>query len=262
MSYEQEGTLSGHGLFPEGVKTSIWFPPDVGDSEKLPAIYLHDGCSIFGLVEEEENPGFPRIQDVLEELMAGGVMPVSAIVAVDFPAGETEAGIPLRSELLSLELSGSDFHQWLSGQLIPTMESKYPLLPGAENRTLIGTGLAALNAFDLALREPGTFSRYGCMSTSFEDVSMQIPSRCAMLLALEDGATPHDGARLCFDYGTGGLDECYEPYHRELNALLRKRAESSILEFSLLRVAGGTHDAGSWRNRVASVLRNLFSQKL
>lgn len=91
---------------------------------------------------------------------------------------------------------------------------------------------------------------------------MQIPARCAMLLALEDGATPHAGARLCFDYGTEGLDECYEPYHRELNALLREQTESSGVEYSVMRMVGGTHDAGSWRNRLASVLRYLFSKKL
>lgn len=262
MSYEQGIARREIEFYPDGVNVSLWFPSDVDESTRLPAIYLLDGCAIFGLTEETETPECPRVQDTLDKLTEAGLLPLSALIAVDFPKGESEAGIPLRSELLSLELSGEDFHQWLAKKLVPTVESKYPILPGIENRTIIGTGLAALNVLDLSLEETGVFSRYGCMSTSFEDVSMQIPSRCAMLLFLEDGAVPHKGARLCFDYGTEGLDECYEPYHLELNALLRQHVKTSGVEFSVLRVAGGTHDAGSWRNRLSAVLQNLFSKKI
>jgi enterochelin esterase-like enzyme len=245
-----------------GVDIRVWLPrvENPGNSQKFPVVYLHDGCRIFGLDEANPQPGSPRIQDVLHRLSNEKSLPPSAIVSMDYPVGETADGIPVRSQILSLERDGRDFSRWLACELVPEMEAKYPLLAGAENRTLIGTGLAALNGLDLALREFAAFRRYGCLSTSFEDISMQIPARCAMLLRLEDGAAPHAGARLCFDYGTEGLDECYEPYHRELSALLRNRAEVSGVEFSVLRAAGGTHDAGSWRNRLETVLRSLFDK--
>jgi enterochelin esterase-like enzyme len=261
MNYDQQGVLSRCEKVENGLSFTVWLPEVCPPA--VPTIYLLDGCKVFGLgeaAETEETMNAPRAQDTVAELCSKGFLPPTAVVAIDFPEGETADGFPLRSAMVSLERDGREFSQWLVNTLVPAMEKKFPLLSGAENRTLIGTGLAALNAFDLSLcGGPPEFGRYGCLSTSFEDLSMQIPARCAMLLALEDGAAPHEGARLCFDYGTEGLDECYEPYHRELSALLRNRAKSSGVEVSVLRVAGGTHDAGSWRCRLSSVLRNLFS---
>lgn len=262
MSYEPHEGIRRHGVCENGVRVTLWFPGKSRDAAPacgLPALFLHDGCKIFGL--DEWKPGDAGVWTTVASLMNAAVIPEMVVVSLDYPEGETGEGIPLRSQMLSMERDGAEFQEWLVGGLLPVLEAEYALEGRSSARAICGTGLAALNTFHLALGDnPPAFSRYGCMSTSFEDLSMQIPARCETLLALEDGLRPHPGARIFLDYGTEGLDECYEPYHRELDALLRNHRDASGGEVRVVRVAGETHDAGSWRNRLAALLETLFCE--
>jgi len=110
-----------------------------------------------------------------------------------------------------------------------------------------------------AIHYPGVFSRIACLSTSFEDVT-DSPSRDAVQLqALEVEPALPDGVRMYFDYGTLGVDECYEPYHRELGGILRKKGWKNGREFVIQKIQGGSHDELSWRERFGQALRFLAS---
>jgi hypothetical protein len=63
--------------------------------------------------------------------------------------------------------------------------------------------------------------------------------------------------KLFLDYGTTGLDECYEPYHRDAGAILRAKGWKDDREFRIARTARGSHDPASWRNRLDPALRWL-----
>ncbi|MDX2079276.1 MAG: hypothetical protein SFU53_00685 [Terrimicrobiaceae bacterium] len=63
-----------------------------------------------------------------------------------------------------------------------------------------------------------------------------------------------------FDYGSVGLDECFEPYHRDLGSLLREKGWCDGLEFKIRRAVDGRHDELSWRGRIGDALRFLAAR--
>jgi hypothetical protein len=78
-----------------------------------------------------------------------------------------------------------------------------------------------------------------------------------MLRELEGRHSLPEGIRIHFDHGTVGLDECYEPYHRDLGAILRAKGWKDDREFRVTRAQGDSHDPASWRKRLGPALRWL-----
>ena len=58
-----------------------------------------------------------------------------------------------------------------------------------------------------------------------------------------------------FDYGDQGLDECYDGYHRLLSGILQNKGWKEGVNYSVKRIAGGSHSELSWRTRLGDALR-------
>lgn len=203
----------------------------------------YDGRRRFPVVVVHEDWG---IGGVLEGLTREGVMPEAIVVTVS--AGRED---------LSPELKGAGYARFLTEELVPRLDAEYRTLADPCARVLVGAGLGALLNFYVAMSGAGVFGKFACLSTSFEDVSERPPAQSGQLRALEARAGLPGGVRMYFDYGTKGLDECYEPYHAELGALLRERGWRDGREFRIVRVEGGSHEAESWRARLGDALRFL-----
>ena len=137
------------------------------------------------------------------------------------------------------------------------LADRFRLLDSPSARWIGGTGHAGVDAFRALLDHPGTFSAACCLSTSFEGVEGAPPLHSPMLLHLEERKSLPAGSRIFFDYGTIGLDECYEPYHRDLGANLRCRGWKDGEDFQIHRHAGGSQDITSWQQRIGPALHWL-----
>ena len=184
----------------------------------------------------------------LEHLASGQADWVWAVLR--HPGKETEEA------RLSPECSGTEFAEFLAGPVIEALVEKTGFLP--TRRILCGCGLGALHAVHTARTLPGVFTRFGCLSTSFEDLSQSLPHRAGGLLALDEAPGPPVADRMFFDHGDTGLDECYEPYHRELESILRAKGWMPGREFLVRKFPGGTHTPGSWRQRLPGALDFLL----
>ena len=140
--------------------------------------------------------------------------------------------------------------------IIDTLSDQFRVLDSPLARWIGGTGHAAVTAFRTLLDQPELFGAACCLSTSFEGVEGAPPPHSSMLLNLEERKSLPMG-RVFFDYGTIGLDECYEPYHRDLGALLRTRGWKDGVEFEICRVNGGFQEISSWEQRIGPALRWL-----
>ena len=141
--------------------------------------------------------------------------------------------------------------------IIDTLSDQFRVLDSPSARWIGGTGHAAVTAFRTLLDQPKLFGAACCLSTSFEGVEGAPPPHSPMLLELEERKSLPTGRRIIFDYGTIGLDECYEPYHRDLGALLRTRGWKDGVEFEICRVNGGSQEISSWQQRIGTALRWL-----
>lgn len=137
------------------------------------------------------------------------------------------------------------------------LEKRFRLLESPRARWICGTGHCAIIALRTTLDHPDLFGAAACLSSSFEGVEGAPPLHSPMLRELEDRSALPESSRLYFDYGTVGLDECYEPYHRDLGAIFRSKGWEEKREFRIARIAGGTHDLRSWQERLGPALQWL-----
>jgi len=237
----------------------VWLPPAYATdpARRFPLVILHDGANVF----DPATSPLTRVDWAADEwvsLLAGeGVMPEAIVVGVCHPEGFSEQNITLRDNDLSPELGGAAYAQFLVTDLIAHMDTRYRTLARPESRLLAGASLGGLISFYTAIHYPGVFGKVACLSTSFEDVSQKLPRDAAELHALEALTALPDQVKIFFDYGTAGLDECYEPYHAELGSLLREKGWYDGRQFQIARVEGGSHSEISWRARFGAALRFL-----
>jgi hypothetical protein len=141
-----------------------------------------------------------------------------------------------------------------AADLITQLVSTYRILEAPEARWVCGTGHSAAEALRLVLNQPDLAGRAACLSTSFEGAEGAPPLHSRLLRELEEQTKPPVGVKLLLDYGTIGLDECYEPYHRDAGAIFRAKGWTDNREFRITRTVGGSHDSTSWQNRLGPAL--------
>ncbi|MEI6081826.1 MAG: hypothetical protein WCR44_05280 [Verrucomicrobiota bacterium] len=178
-------------------------------------------------------PGL-KAQEAIAELHVEGVLPEMIVAEV------------LESEVPTDSIA-----------IIAGLAERFRLLDSSSARWIGGTGHAAVDAFRALLDHPEIFSAACCLSTSFEGVEGAPPPHSPMLLHLEERKSLPAGSRIYFDYGTIGLDECYEPYHRDLGAILRCRGWKDGEDFQIHRHTGGSQDITSWQQRIGPALHWL-----
>jgi enterochelin esterase-like enzyme len=159
-------------------------------------------------------------------------------------------------EMIVASLSGDVPLADLSA-VLRDLEEKFRLLESPRAHWICGTGHDAIIALRAALDHPDLLGAAACLSSSFEGAEGAPPLHSPMLRELEDRSFLPGSTRLYFDYGTVGLDECYEPYHRDLGAIFRSKGWEDDREFRIARITGGTHDPSSWRDRLGPALQWL-----
>ncbi|MEO8205853.1 MAG: alpha/beta hydrolase-fold protein [Chthoniobacterales bacterium] len=237
----------------------VWLPPGYTTKQKtrFPVIYLNDGDTVFN----PQTSVFSGIDWAADEwvikLRSEGVLPEAIVVAICHPKGFSPEGETLRNGDLSPQRRGAAYAEFLATELVPYIDTHYRTLANAGARTLGGANLGALNSLFTALHYPEIFSRIVCLSTSFEDVTQSLPAHSLQLQAMESAASLPAGVRVYFDYGTVGLDECYEPYHGDLGGILSEKGWKDGREFVIRKIQDGSHDELSWRARFGEALRFL-----
>ncbi len=144
--------------------------------------------------------------------------------------------------------------------LLANLAEAYRILEAPEGRWICGAGHDGISAMRAVLDPPDLFGCGACLSGSFEGAEGAPPLHSPILRDLEERRSLTKGRRLYFDYGTLGLDECYEPYHRDLGAILRGKGWGDGSEFTIQRVQGGSHDIVSWQARLGVALQWLAAR--
>lgn len=177
------------------------------------------------------DPGLP-VAKIADRLKEEGIVPPMIVAA------RTEGSTAGAAELLA--------------QVIST----HRVLEAPEARWICGTGLSAAEALRTVLNRPDLAGRAACLSTAFEGEEGAPPLHSRLLRELEESAALPT-AKLFLDYGTSGIDECYEPYHRDAGAIFRAKGWRQGAQFEIRRVAGGAHTPRSWSERIEPALRWL-----
>ena len=133
-------------------------------------------------------------------------------------------------------------------------------LPDPANTGVLGFGLGGALALWMALRHGGTFGRFACLSTCFEDLSADPPDECELIRLIEH-SHPSQGNRIYFDHGTLLGDVSAEIYHQRATAALERKGLVRGRDFTVNVADGAEHSITAWRARLGAALIFLFGKR-
>lgn len=147
LSIESVSTRS----LPDPAKVLVLLPPsyEARPGRRYPVLYfLHDG---YGNAKTLQSSG---VASQIETLMAQGRLPEFLIVAPGAPGSwfsDSYDGV-------------HRYEEFLTGDLIRQIETRYRVLPGKAHRGITGISMGGYGAFKLALKHPDLFGAVSSLS--------------------------------------------------------------------------------------------------
>ena len=146
----QSERLAGNPLG-DPVRRPLWVyrAPGVGD-EPVPSVYVIQG--FMGQVDmwARHFPFEPSMLERIDEMFAGGDCPRAVVVFVD--AWTSYGG----SQFLNSTSTGP-YMDYLCDEVVPFVDERYPVLPGAEHRGLTGKSSGGYGAMVVPMLRPDVF---------------------------------------------------------------------------------------------------------
>lgn len=136
---------------------TVFLPAGWESGKKFPIIYALAPWTAAGRSQFEWQPFKESLADRLQRLMSAQQMPPCIVVAPDL---YTDFG---GSQYVNSAFFGphGDF---LTQELVPFMEQRFPVLAGARHRAVFGRSSGGFGALRLAMDYPGVFQAIACHS--------------------------------------------------------------------------------------------------
>ena len=246
----------------------VYLPPKPARSRRprrFETLYLNDG----------QDREVLRLRETLARLYARRQIRPFIVIAI--PTGEKRlreygTAVSLNAQGLG-ELAGA-YGRFITEELIPCVESHFPVQTTPQSRAFLGISLGGLSAFDIVWRYPDQFLRLGVFSGSFWwRASADVPDdavapnrRIAHEMVRRSQYRP--GFRAWFEAATrdetadrdndGVIDAIQDTLELidELEKLGYRRGQDLIYH----EVLGGRHDYATWARVLPVFLRWLSGQ--
>jgi len=250
---ELDATQFGHHR-----RTVVWLPPGFmrSHSSRHPVLYLLDGQDSLAALDTCGHETLTA-DDWVRRLAKHGLIPDVILVAVFHREGFGE-----RDEELSPQWDGPKLADFVVADLKPFIDWTFcrdRTLPDPANTGVLGFGLGGALALWMAMHHSGTFGRFACLSTYFEDLSADPPHECELIRQLEH-ARVAPGTKLYFDHGTLLGDMSIGLYQSSATAALEKKGLVKGRDFTVNVAEGAEHTLTAWRARLGAALTFLFGK--
>ena len=214
----------------------VYTPASYDSAKKYPVLYLQHG---YG----ENETGWVyqgHVGRIADRLLAGGKMREMIIVMAN---GMTQApGDRWQMRLL--------FPQVLLRDLIPFIESRYPVLTDKWHRAMAGLSMGSFQTSYVTMSHPDLFGYVGVFSGFLRDIRGTENTHLALL---DDPARFRESFRV-FYRAMGTEDQFFESFLAD-DALLRDKGIEP-----LRRTFPGGHDWGVWRRCIHEFLPLIFAE--
>lgn len=245
-------------LLNETRRVYVWLPPGYlrSSDSRHPVLYVLDGQDALFALSSPDNETL-EVDEWILRLHRDGLMPELVVVAVCH-----DERFGRRDVELSPQMDGPRMADFIVSDLkhfIDYTLCRDRVLHGPEYTGILGFSLGASLALYMAVRHGHTFGRIACLSTDYEDLSLDPPDDCALirLVAQEQHFTPA-GKRLYFDHGTIGVDARVALFQERMDALLETRGFVGGRDRKTVVAEGAEHHLSAWRARLAAPLLFLF----
>ncbi len=251
--------------FVESRHIDVWLPPGYvkGGGERYPVIYLQDGQ--YNCLPASNVMGW-GLCDTVAGLIEEGTIPPVILANIWNSSDRWREYVPKKpvdrfaspEEQMAIRKRGktptSDrYLRFFIEELIPHMESIYPLITRREGRYLMGSSLGGIISLYAVCEHPHLFSGAGCLSSHW-------PLYEGSMLPYMEEALPDPALhRFYFDISTEALDAQYPPYHHRVQQILTQKGYREHETCMNLVWQGHDHSATSWGKRVHVPLTFLLN---
>ncbi len=209
---------------------SVYLPAGYEQAGKLPVLYVTDGYEYL-------LPQLGNMKNVLDNLIAE--KKIQPIIAVFIDHREPiNRSNNRRMEELNLN---ANYLKFFSEELIPSVESTYPIQGDPAHRAVMGTSMGGLSAAYFAFTRPDLFTMAGIQSPAF-GTRPQIYAIC-------DNS---NGAKLKVSITTGRFNDSSEGADK-----MKKILEKNACVY-LYRESNEGHSWGNWRSLIDDILIDFF----
>ncbi|MUT67356.1 esterase family protein [Paenibacillus sp. NEAU-GSW1] len=218
---------------PEGERSlRVYLPPGYNEVLSYPAVYCQDGEDFFN---------FGRIATTANRLILDEGVEPFIIVGVDVDKSKRTSEYSPDGE------RHADYVRFFGEELVPYIESKYPIRREPSQRLLAGDSLGGTVSFHIALSYPHLFTRVMSLSGAFYDRSREIMEQQSdlswlqlyMIVGLQETA---------FETDRGTMD--FVAINRDARDLLKARA--AVFSYKEM---DGMHQWGFWQQEIPDALK-------
>lgn len=213
----------------------MYIPAEARSGKRYPLLIVHDGGDFLH---------FGAMRTVLDNLIHQHEV---APLLVCFTSGVQR----------NLEYAANPKHaEYIVQELLPALEDRFPILPGAHHRGLMGASFGAVASLYTGVQHPGAFGRLLLLSGSFAFTDIGDHQRGAMwdpIVKFVNGfrdSSRHLNARV---FQSCGTFESLIYYNRSLVPLLQKRCD----QYHFTEAPDG-HNWINWRDRLKQGLSFLY----
>lgn len=256
----------------------VWLPPSYSShpDRRYPVLYMQDGQCLFDPTASLSHAEW-GIDEAMTRLIAEGRVREAIVVGIANTRLRAEEYIPrkaldlilgrnqaaereLQREARMLGFNANPFHPlsdaylaFVVSELKPFIDRAYRTLPDRADTMVAGSSLGGLISLYAICEYPGVFGSAACISTHW-------PVGDGMTVEYLRRHGPPDPRthRLYFDYGTRTLDRGYEPYQKQVDAIMRSAGYVEGRNWVTRKFPGADHSERSWRDRAPVYLEFLL----
>ena len=279
------GTLVHHQSFRSDLvetrPVDVWLPEGYSTSEsrRYPVIYMHDGQFIFDQPLSPYTSIWERIKgsfygglfwnvdEIMSRLMADELIPPVMVVSVwNLPdvkrrteympqkpvTEEVDEILRGESDITREAITSDNYLKFLASELKPFIDKTYRTKPDSKNTVIMGSSMGGLISAYAISEYPEVFGAAACLSTHWG-------LGAGAVVEWYKKTWPTAGKhRLYFDYGTKMLDADYEPFQKEMDAVLRQKGFRQNEDWITRRFEGANHTPKAWRDRLHIPIKFLL----
>jgi enterochelin esterase-like enzyme len=255
-------------VFSNTRKIRVWLP--LADAEvrshgdRYPVLYMNDGQDLFDAEESVFFSGDWMIDEILHSLIKDGKIRPTIVVGIDNAGrrGRAREYLPYPDSYLTPpepDPMGSLYASFLKLDVIPLVESRYPVQSEKAGRTLGGSSYGALIALYVAVTEPELFGQL-----LLERPSLYVDNGHVLKDVAEIGlnvdrvylgaGTNEVGGKSCGDHG--GYIEVVKGILDLANILVNKGMPADQIRVNIEPCA--IHSPAAWSRRIPAAASFLF----
>jgi len=230
------------------VDIHVYMPTETQLNKKLPLLIFNDGQDLLKM----------NIPSMLTELNKAGKIDEFILVGITCGERTQEYGVANHPDYKGRGKRAFIYSKWLTEQLIPWLESIYPIQSSHNKNGVAGFSLGGLSALDMTLNYPEIFSFSGAFSGSFwwrkKDLNDGYTDADRIMHARIKKIDKKDGLRFWFQAGTdderadrnqnGIIDAIDDTL--DIIAALHCKGYKPYYDTSYYEMKGGRHDVPTW----------------